>query len=194
MSISLQNTLQGQKYNSIQSSGKAPPPPSPTQGWNMGAGICSHTTTGPLVRSGHWCWSTMPGSQLAFQFVPVVLDGTKVKASCRPLKFFPHQTGETISQCQVQIAKGAVNKLLQQSWRHTTGQERFLSAVALGILLKVVNAGFIIFIILCLYSESNAVNVSWSTVVFWVLCLNVKGWIPSFWPFFISQDKRKELI
>lgn len=74
--------------------------------------------------------------------------------------FFPHQTGETISQCQVQIAKGAINKLLRQSWRHTIGQERFLSAVALGVLLEVVNAGFIIFVILCLLSESNAVNVS----------------------------------
>ena len=103
----------------------------------------------------------MPGSQLALQFVPEVLDGTKVKTPCRPLKFFfPHQTGETISQCLVQIAKGAINKLLRQSWRHTIGQERFLSAVALGVLLEVVNAGFIIFVILCLLSESNAVNVS----------------------------------
>ena len=67
-----------------------------------------------------------PGSQLAFQFLPKVLDGVEVRALCRPVKFFhndldkPFLYGPRFVHGGIAMLKQerAFPKLLPQSWKH----------------------------------------------------------------------------
>jgi hypothetical protein len=68
----------------------------------------------------------MPGSQSAFQFIPMVFDGVEVGALCRPVKFFhtdlnklflfgPHFVHGGIVMLK---QESAFPKLLPQSLKH----------------------------------------------------------------------------
>jgi hypothetical protein len=68
--------------------------------------------------------SDRPGSQSAFQFIPKVLDGVKIRALCRLVKFFHTDLNKTFMYGLHFLHRGIVMlimeraflKLLPQSW------------------------------------------------------------------------------
>ncbi|MCJ8748244.1 hypothetical protein PDJAM_G00162700, partial [Pangasius djambal] len=70
--------------NKLHSSGKLS-----TRCWRVAVGICVHSATRALVRSGADVgMSRMSGVQSVFQFIPKVFSGVEVRALCRTLEFF----------------------------------------------------------------------------------------------------------
>ena len=80
--------------------------------------------------------SDRPGSQSAFQFIPKVLDGVKIRALCRPVKFFHTDLDKSfmyglhfVHRVIVMLKQErAFLKLLPQSWIESSRMSLYAAA------------------------------------------------------------------